>query len=86
MNDWNTEDLVAANPPPQKLRRGLGCSEILPRPRHENVMPEIMILAKALTNRYVSLTITLLTEQIFSALSERSNEDETAVCGDEESV
>jgi len=36
---------------------------------HEGVTPEIMILAKVLTHWYVPLTITLLTEQIFSTFA-----------------
>ena len=86
MNDWNTEDLVAGDPPPLKLRRGLGCSEIVLRARHENIILDIVIPAKALTNRYVPLTITLVTEQIFSVFYEHPDEDETAVCGEERSV
>lgn len=37
--------------------------------QHEQVMPDIMILAKGLTGGYLPLAITLLTEQIFSTFA-----------------
>jgi adenosylmethionine-8-amino-7-oxononanoate aminotransferase len=49
--------------------------------QHENVIPDVMILAKALTGGYLPLAITLLTEQIFSAFSDISGEDKTLYYG-----
>jgi adenosylmethionine-8-amino-7-oxononanoate aminotransferase len=72
MNDWNAEDHVAAD------KR---CSIASTR-----IMPDIMKRAKALTGIYVPIAITLLTEQNFSAFSERSSKDETAVSGGKESA
>ena len=40
--------------------------------QHEDVMPDMMVLAKALTGGYLPLAITLVTEQIFSAFSKDS--------------
>ena len=55
MNDWNADDLVAVD------KRYL---------QHENTVPDIMILAKALTGRYIPLVITLLAEYIFWKFSD----------------
>jgi adenosylmethionine---8-amino-7-oxononanoate aminotransferase len=41
--------------------------------QHENVIPDIMILAKALTGGYLPLAITLVTEQVFSVFSGEDN-------------
>lgn len=49
--------------------------------QHENVIPDMMILAKALTGGYLPLAITLLTEQIFSAFFDGSGEDKTLYYG-----
>ena len=44
-------------------------------------MPDIMILAKALTGGYLPLAITLLTEQIFSVFSASSEAEKTLCYG-----
>lgn len=49
--------------------------------QHENVFPDIMILAKALTGGYLPLAITLLTEQIFSAFAASSEAESTLYYG-----
>jgi adenosylmethionine---8-amino-7-oxononanoate aminotransferase len=49
--------------------------------QHENVFPDIMILAKALTGWYLPLAITLLTEQIFSAFAASSEAESTLYYG-----
>ena len=49
--------------------------------QHERVMPDIMILAKALTGGYLPLAITLLTEQIFSVFSASSEAEKTLCYG-----
>jgi adenosylmethionine-8-amino-7-oxononanoate aminotransferase len=49
--------------------------------QHERVMPDIMILAKALTGGYLPLAITLLTEQIFSTFSASSEAEKTLYYG-----
>ncbi|HEX7517801.1 MAG TPA: aminotransferase class III-fold pyridoxal phosphate-dependent enzyme [Chthoniobacterales bacterium] len=49
--------------------------------QHENVIPGIMILAKVLTGGYLSLAITLLTEQIFSTFAASSEAERTLYYG-----
>jgi adenosylmethionine-8-amino-7-oxononanoate aminotransferase len=44
---------------------------------HERVVPDIMILAKALTGWYLPLAITLVTEQIFSTFAASSEAEKT---------
>lgn len=49
--------------------------------QHENVMPDLMILAKGLTAGYLPLAITLITEQIFSVFSRLSGPENTLYYG-----
>ena len=49
--------------------------------QHERVIPDIMILAKALTGGYLPLAITLLTEQLFSTFSASSEAENTLYYG-----
>ena len=49
--------------------------------QHERVMPDIMILAKAVTKRYMSIEIILLTEQLFSTFSNPSEAEKTFYYG-----
>lgn len=49
--------------------------------QHEGVMPDMMVLAKALTGGYVPLAITLITEQIFSLFSSQTGPENTLYYG-----
>ena len=49
--------------------------------QHENVIPDIMVLAKALTGGYLPLAITLTTEQIFALFSRLSGKENTLYYG-----
>jgi adenosylmethionine-8-amino-7-oxononanoate aminotransferase len=49
--------------------------------QHENVMPDIMILAKGLSGGYLPIAITLITETIFSAFSNRPGRENTLYYG-----
>lgn len=47
--------------------------------RQKLVISSIMILAKALTGRYLAVTITLCTEQVFSAIFQPRLEDDVCI-------
>lgn len=49
--------------------------------QHESVIPDIMVPAKALTERYLPLTITFLTKQIFSTFLDSSEAEKTVYYG-----
>src|SRR6267378_1757743 len=49
--------------------------------QHENVIPDVVILAKALTGVYLPIAITLLTEQIFSTFAASSEAEKTLYYG-----
>ena len=49
--------------------------------QHENITPDIMVLAKGLTGGYLPLAITLITEQIFSVFSSLPDAENTLFYG-----
>lgn len=48
---------------------------------HENILPDMMVLAKGLTGGYLPLAITLLTEEIFSTFSGEPGDERTLYYG-----
>lgn len=60
---------------------GFGRTGTMFASQQENVVPDIMVLAKALTGGYLPLAITLVTEQIFSEFSHSAGAKNTLFYG-----
>jgi adenosylmethionine---8-amino-7-oxononanoate aminotransferase len=72
MTDWNTEALVAADKKflwhpfaDNEVMTGFGRTGRMFAIEHEEVVPDILVLAKGPTGGYLPLAITLTTEEIF---------------------
>ncbi len=74
--DHNEALLIA-----DEVLTGFGRTGTMFASEQENVLPDIMILAKGLTGGYLALAITLVTEQIFSVFCRRSAKSATLFYG-----